>query len=62
LNTKINKILLLASKKYVLKPRAGKLALKIRSFVAELVRPGIFFVEFETGISYKKVKMIYLLN
>jgi hypothetical protein len=62
LNTKINKILLLASKKYVLKPSAGKLALKIRSFVAELVRPGIFFVESGTGISYKKLEMIYLLN
>jgi hypothetical protein len=28
-NDRIKKILLLASKKYVLKPRAGKLALKI---------------------------------
>ncbi len=48
---RINNILRLASKKYVLKPSAGKLALKIKSFVAALVRPGMFFVAFETGMS-----------
>jgi hypothetical protein len=49
-----NKIIPLASKKYVLKPSAGKLALKIKSFVAVLVRPGIFLVASETGISLRK--------
>jgi hypothetical protein len=48
---RIKNILRLASKKYVLKPSAGKLALKIKSFVAVLVRPGIFFVASETGTS-----------
>jgi hypothetical protein len=35
----------------VLKPSAGKLTRMISSFVAEPIRPGIFFVESETGIS-----------
>jgi hypothetical protein len=58
LNRIIKKTLLFASKKYVLKPSAGKLAVKINSFVALLFRPGIFFVASEIGISLKKRKRL----
>jgi hypothetical protein len=38
----------------VLKPRAGKLALKMICFCVTLVRPGIRSVESEIGISYNE--------
>jgi hypothetical protein len=46
-----------ASKKYVLKPSAGKLAEKSNWLVALLLRPGVVLVALETGISFKKRRL-----